>query len=422
MEGLPPTQDEPSSDYDYFTKKRTDRVYLSKLLEDKEFVRDSENDEIKEIKRPFRLVSKVIDCKESHQFIKDGKELSLRITSGERHEIKIKLYQDTRGISSIQIQKYTKDTGVPHNIHFTFQGDEIRKLFNFIRNVSIIPLKDDKGSKLDDRFVEELVLSKEQTIKLIQDYPTVLEEIIKNKITPDEVVNLGYRKNQLDVFNKLLCDDDFFQKEKQKLGVNKRDEDVFQSFFEKNTWIFGYGLNYVFNTSLDDKRLEQVTKGYSVFGHGKRVDLLLKTRGIINTFSFGEIKTPKTRLLKDVKTPYRPECWNVSDELSGGISQIHKTVQKSIEEIRNKVNIKDKVGNPTGEEIFLYKPKSFLIIGSLNEFKSENGINEEKFSSFELFRQSMTSPEIITFDELYERTKYIVESSEPIEEEDDLPF
>lgn len=419
---LPPTSDEPVSEYDYFSNKRSDRVYLSRLLVSKELIRDPETLECKEISRPLRIVSKVVDCDENHQFITDGKEMSLRITQGERQEIIIKFYQDTREISTIQIQKYTKETGKPHKIHFTFQGDEIRKLFNFIRNIPLIPLKDDKGVKLDDTFIEELILTKDQVIKLLQETPEVLEEILKNDISLSDVVNLGYRRNQLEIFKKLLTDKNFFQEEKQKLGENKRDEDVFQSFFEKNTWIFGYGLSYIFNTPLDGRKLEQVTRGSSVFRHGKRVDLLLKTRGIINTFCFGEIKTPNTKLLKDVKNPYRPECWNISDELSGGISQIHKSVQISIEEIVNKVPLKDNEGNPTGEEIFLYKPKSFLVIGSLSEFKTHSGINEEKFSSFELFRQSMTSPEIITFDELYERTKYIVESSESINEEEDLPF
>ncbi len=66
----------------------------------------------------------------------------------------------------------------------------------------------------------------------------------------------------------------------------------------------------------------------------------------------------------------------------------------------------------TGEQIFLYQPKSYIVIGSLSEFKSDIGVNEDKFSSFELFRQSQMNPDIITFDELYERAKYIVESTE----------
>ena len=44
----------------------------------------------------------------------------------------------------------------------------------------------------------------------------------------------------------------------------------------------------------------------------------------------------------------------------------------------------------------------------LSEFSGEHGENEEKFSSFELLRRNLTNPEVITFDELYQRAKYIV--------------
>ena len=40
------------------------------------------------------------------------------------------------------------------------------------------------------------------------------------------------------------------------------------------------------------------------------------------------------------------------------------------------------------------------------------GNNEEKYSSFELFRRNIQNPEIITFDELYERATYIVTSAQ----------
>ena len=59
--------------------------------------------------------------------------------------------------------------------------------------------------------------------------------------------------------------------------------------------------------------------------------------------------------------------------------------------------------------IYNYQAKSFLVIGSLNEFVGEHGINEDKLRSFELLRKNTTSPEIITFDELYERARFIVE-------------
>ena len=82
-----------------------------------------------------------------------------------------------------------------------------------------------------------------------------------------------------------------------------------------------------------------------------------------------------------------------------------------MENIKTKIQMKNKKGDLTGEELYLYHPKSFLIIGSLSEFDGPYGINEDKYSSFELFRKNIFNPEIITFDELFERAKYIVHSS-----------
>ncbi len=63
--------------------------------------------------------------------------------------------------------------------------------------------------------------------------------------------------------------------------------------------------------------------------------------------------------------------------------------------------MKDDAGSPTGESVFLYQPRSFLVIGSLSEFHTVHGVNEEKYSSFELFRRDLKSPEVVTFDELF---------------------
>jgi hypothetical protein len=207
----------------------------------------------------------------------------------------------------------------------------------------------------------------------------------------------------------MLNKEGYFEELKTQKKIDK-DETVWQRFFEKNTWILGYGLNYIFNSELDEKRLEQMTTGNDFNNAGKKVDSFMKTRGLINSLCFGEIKTHKTYLLKQVKDGYRRECWAVNDELTGGIAQIQKTVQKSIENIKTKTQIKNKDGELTGEELYLYQPKSFLVIGSLKEFVGQNGINEDKFSSFELFRKNIFNPEIITFDELYERAKHIVEN------------
>ena len=399
-------------EFEFFKNKRNDRIYLSKSLSKKQYTKNDAG-EIEEFERPFRIVSKVIDGVESHQFFKDGKQVSLRITDGQRQEIKAKFYEDTRGISTLQIQKYTVESGSPHSVYFTFIGNEISVLFNFLRNIEILPIENESSAKLDDRFVENIVLTKEQALQLLNEQPELLEEIAKHDITAKDVATLGHRRKQLAEFENLLNDSEFFENYKSTIGVNKKNEDVWQDFFEKNTWIFGYGLNYYFNSPLDGEKFEQIVKGHDFSGAGKRVDALLKTHGFISALSFGEIKNHKTHLLKQVSTPYRKESWQISDELSGGIAQVQRSVQVSLGNIHSRTAIKDATGSPTGEQIFLYQPKSFLVIGSLSEFQSEHGINEEKYSSFELFRRNISSPEIITFDELYQRARFIVESSEP---------
>ncbi|MGZ5095993.1 MAG: Shedu immune nuclease family protein, partial [Burkholderiales bacterium] len=143
---------------------------------------------------------------------------------------------------------------------------------------------------------------------------------------------------------------------------------------------------------------------------GKRVDALLRTRGVISSLCFVEIKTHRTDLLQE--EPYRSGCWAASGELIGGIAQVQGSVALATETIRTKLTLDDELGKPTGEEAFNYVPKSFLVIGSLGEFVAEHGVNQNRYRSFELFRRNTVNPEIITFDELYERARFIVQQHE----------
>lgn len=161
-----------SDDFEYFKNKRPDRVYLSRLLSQKQYKKD-ESGEVQELVRPFRVVSKVMDCAESHEFFKDGKQVSLRITTGARQEIIAKFYEDTREVFTLQIQRYTIDSGAPHNTYFTFVNEEISVLYNFLRNIAVLPLPDEGNAKLDDRFVSNLVLSRDQALELLAAEPEV---------------------------------------------------------------------------------------------------------------------------------------------------------------------------------------------------------------------------------------------------------
>jgi len=241
----------------------------------------------------------------------------------------------------------------------------------------------------------------------------LIREAVRNgHLTSADLVNIGYRKDQLEQFKRLLEVPDAISAYRSDHGVKTLgDEAVWQAFFEANAWIFGYGLNFIFNEPLEGQRLENTVKGHDLAGSGKRPDGVLKTAGIVNSLCLVEIKTPNTPLLESEQ--YRQECWAASRELSGSISQSQKTIQKTLENVALSPVLRpttDK-GAPTGEEVFSYRPKAFLVIGRLSEFTTPKGVNKEKFASFQLLRRNSLEPEIITFDELYDRACFIVSNS-----------
>ena len=118
------------------------------------------------------------------------------------------------------------------------------------------------------------------------------------QLSGTDIVNIAYRKKQLEVFESLLGSGEAIAAYRSENGVRQAgDEAVWQHFFESNTWIFGYGLNFVFNQPLEGRRLELAVQGHSVAGAGKRADGLLKTTGVVSSLCLVEIKTPGADLL-----------------------------------------------------------------------------------------------------------------------------
>jgi hypothetical protein len=277
--------------------------------------------------------------------------------------------------------------------------------------------------------LDEIELEKTEIRTVTKDYLENLEESLKNvpkddalqkfaaqykgKLTDKDVQLLLNRKAQLDVFSKLLNDKKYFEAFRKRLGENKRPEDVWQYFFEHNQWIFGYGLKLVSCESLDDEKLEKITTGANVFtGAGKRADGLLRSRGYISSLLFCEIKTDEKDLLET--TQYRkPDVYRVSDEVSGGVSQVQKTAHKALRTIASEFHrLYEPDGTPLRVEISTIRPRQVLVIGNLKQLLDNGEINLEKSLSFELYRKSINDVEVITFDELYERAKFIVDGLE----------
>jgi len=281
-------------------------------------------------------------------------------------------------------------------------GFQLSKLQQFISIISSLNLSDAKKTRvsLDNLNPDALsaILNTDRGAEF-------LKKIAESPELTEDIFALSHKKAALEEFRKLLNEFATFKDiyiSKYNLTA-KGEENIWQHFFEQNSWIFGHGLNYVFLDKVGDK-LESTTTGSSIDTNGKRTDALMKTRAAISQCVLIEIKTPSSNLLQN--KPHHSGCWSISSELADGVSQIQKTAFDFTYNEFNKIQIKDKDGRVTGEEIYRIQPKSYLVIGNLSELSG----NDDKFACFHLYRTSLNTPEILTYDELYERAKCIVQT------------
>jgi hypothetical protein len=356
---------------------------------------------------PLRIASKVIDSEGLH-YATVKKEVVLRHTPNSRTEIVAKFLESDRQLRVVTLQAFSPKTGAPHQTHFSFIGSEISRLLEFFQHIVSVEFDSPGKVNLADRELKKLIVSREQAKSLVQENQQFFAEALQADLTREDVIALGYRKRQLATFARLLSDRDYFEEIKKQKHA-RGDEALWQLFFEKNSWVFGYGLSYFFVTGFEGKKLEQVVQGHNLLERGKRADGLMKTRGIINSLCFVEIKTHNTQLLE--ASSYRPGCWAPSRDLAGAVAQVQGTVSAAMQHLHGLIRPSHEDGTPTGESVFNYKPRAFIVIGSTGEFSTSTGANIEKVRSFELYRNSIDGVDIVTFDELYERSKFIVDSA-----------
>ena len=254
-------------------------------------------------------------------------------------------------------------------------------------------------------YIDKLIMeghSEEIWRELIESHPDLATKLSLARIQSN-------RENALKEFEKSIDD-------------KTKNEKYWRNYFTNNSWIFGYGLDYKFLTITSD---QPNYGGENYTGKGKQKgDYLTHSESSKAKFTIlVEIKRPDSLLLaKRPKTGdyirYRNGAWLLGSELFGGVSQLQvncKTWQRDSEELKNRALFK--------KGIFTVQPKGILVIGSTIQFEDKL----EQLTSFELYRRGLSNIEVITYDELFERAKFIVgnmntenESEEIIKE--DLPF
>ena len=224
-------------------------------------------------------------------------------------------------------------------------------------------------------------------------------------ITSHDIVNIGYRKEQLVQFGRLLGVAGEVEAYAARTGVRRdQPEKAWQHFLCHNEWIFGFGLDYRFLGILQS---EAVVGTADLAGRDAPVsDFLL---GASHFTVLVEVKHPATALFGGSRA--RSGAWRLSSELMESVSQILQ--QKADWQIKAEANA---ARNYDDDGQLIHQrtsdPKSILVIGSDHAFHGSDAEREAKFRTFELFRRDSRNIDILTYTELYDRAAFIVGRSE----------
>lgn len=211
---------------------------------------------------------------------------------------------------------------------------------------------------------------------------------IQNSLTNEEINILLGRKQGIEEFER-------------QLGSKNWSEAQWQIFFEKEQWVFGYGLDYRITRPFD----REVTVGIGGTDNKDKpiIDFLM-------TFTdytvLVEIKKPDTPIFKR-KRGGRAGTWEFSSEFMSAVSQIIEQKAEWLHYAQTTQHYKK-----SGTEILTARTKnakSILVIGTRDEFSDDQDLRSANIrrDTFELFRRENRSIDIITFDEMLERAQFI---------------
>jgi hypothetical protein len=240
-----------------------------------------------------------------------------------------------------------------------------------------------------------------------------LRTVTDHSLSERDVRLLVDRRQALDDFSRLLADDDY-RAERVVADPGNGEEAMWQHFFEEHPWIFGYGLKLIACRAFDATRFEQTVTGADAFtGAGDRVDALMTTQGHVRSLLFVEIKRPDTGLL--ARRPlagdldeYRSGVFIPSRQLAGAINQVQVASHRAVRVLQDLTRARDEDGYLT-EDIGTIQPRQVVIAGTLDELTRDGSVHPEHYRSFELYRRSIKDVEVIAFDELLARARFIAQ-------------
>lgn len=299
--------------------------------------------------------------------------------------------QDVSNLSA-SIFAHCTTTGVPR---FTCNLT-IANLQNFYQYLSQYSVIREAGTTITGRFIE-LQSNHEEIMRVLEQSDNTslilaLQHIISNRLTNTDINTILGRKDALEEFEQMF---------NNSAEYNEID---WQRFFERNEWVFGYGLNYKYLKIL--QREAHISHTDLNGSNDVITDFLVSDSRFTKIV---ELKTPTTNLF--VNRQNRADSWRLSSELTDAVSQI--LAQKANWELESQRQNYTSDGSLISEET--HDAECILVIGTISSISGNDREKQIKRKTLELYRRNLKNINILFYDELLERAKFIVRSAEVIE-------
>ena len=274
----------------------------------------------------------------------------------------IKKKNDIEGIEIIKISNVKTEKVLLSKFNFL----QLKSFLAFISEIDLKGITERRLKILDDQELDFDTIKSVKTLLSKNGGAEIVETLINEGIiTSKDIVNTAFRKRGLQIFKRLISENDYWKVyATENCQSTHSEEKTFQYFFEKNQWIFGYGLDYRYQNILQrEAHLSdaELNGKNTVIG-----DYLLGDR-MFTTFI--ELKKPSTNLFGN--STNRSNSWKLSNDLIDSFSQILEHKASGLLKLEKPQYID---GEPLQQKAF--DSKVILIIGNWNELDDSSNTLE----------------------------------------------
>ncbi len=388
----------------YSKNKSTEKTYVGKELR----VKNADGSTSEK-----RYVTKVFDIEDFQEYYKDLKNKGILkvLREGERQEVVAIVDKEERSFS-LRIQRFTKETGMPHSQSFSFHSGALIKLIEFIDSLGFIDFSNKSYFSLHDTEIKkqkQFWLNNTEVLQYIERFDSSLLKKIFEKIQDEKKLKIildslssveiehleasikqaAYKTALEDLKSMISFEQDktksIVEEVKKDERLNKysagQPEKIFQNWIEANLWIFGIEYYKKHNWRIID----------STPNENSEADLVMETMdGYVDLI---ELKRPRTKSDKILSYDIDHKSFFPARDLSLALGQCLHYLKKLDEQ---KVTIEKK--NSTK----VLRPRVKLIIGRSADFDSD------EYDALRMINSNLSHVQIITYDDLVKNGELIL--------------